>query len=255
MKVPFVILLVFVFLFVSACGRSSATEDRNTTLAEEGAVVQSTAAPFPTSSIASPASEPVQSEPASGTVANDGEPNDASVASSRGSGDVTSSEVYLPERLLIPSIDLDTSVVELGWSQNQADDGRIFSQWDVADNAAGWHLNSARLGEGGNVVLSGHNNIYGAIFRELDQLKRGDEALLSANGKTYRYYIDKVLIVPEKYATAEQRESNADWIGHFDDDRLTLVSCWPRDDNSHRIVVVAFAEDSSAMLDDESSSN
>lgn len=154
----------------------------------------------------------------------------------------------MPERLLIPSINLDTSVVELGWSQNQDDDGRIFSEWDVADNAAGWHINSSLLGEGGNVVLSGHNNIYGAIFRELDQLKEGDEALLWADGQTFRYYIDKVLIVPEKYATLEQRLANAAWIDHFDDDRLTLVSCWPRDDNSHRIVVVAFAENSAAML-------
>ncbi|MEM7127467.1 MAG: sortase [Chloroflexota bacterium] len=152
----------------------------------------------------------------------------------------------IPERLLIPSINLDSSVVELGWSQSQSDDGRIFSQWDVADHAAGWHLNSAKLGVGGNVVLSGHNNIYGAVFRELDQLKQGDEALLWANGDTYRYTIDKVLIVPETYATEEQRKGNAAWIGHFDDDRLTLVSCWPRDDNSHRIVVVAFAEESDA---------
>jgi sortase (surface protein transpeptidase) len=51
--------------------------------------------------------------------------------------------------------------------------------------------------------------------------------------------VDKVMIVPEKYATMDQRKENAQWIGAFDDDRLTLVSCWPRDDNTHRIIVVA----------------
>lgn len=145
----------------------------------------------------------------------------------------------MPERIIIPAIDLDTPVTELGWYPSQNSDGRIFSEWEVADHAAGWHRNSSLLGQGGNVVLSGHNNIYGAVFRELDQLQKGDEALLWANGDTYRYLIDKVMIVPEKYATQEQREENAAWIGDFDDDRLTLVSCWPRDDNSHRIIVVA----------------
>ena len=56
------------------------------------------------------------------------------------------------------------------------------------------------------------------------------------------------MIVPEKYATEEQREANAAWIGHFEDNRLTLVSCWPRDDNSHRIIVVAYAEDSPSLV-------
>ena len=149
----------------------------------------------------------------------------------------------MPQRIQIPAINLDTPVVELSWHAAQSEDGQIFSEWDVADQAAGWHQNSSLIGEKGNVVLSGHNNILGAVFRELDQLKRGDEALISTVDGVHRYLVDKVLIVPEKYATQEQREENAAWIGHFEDDRLTLVSCWPRDDNSHRIIVVAYSEE------------
>ena len=85
---------------------------------------------------------------------------------------------YLPDRLIIPAIELDTPVVELGWSASESPGGRVFSQWDVAEYAAGWHLNSARLGEGGNVVMSGHNNSLGSVFRELDQLKQGDIATI-----------------------------------------------------------------------------
>lgn len=145
----------------------------------------------------------------------------------------------LPSRLLIPSIKADVPVVELGWSTKKDASGAIFSEWDVADYAAGWHKNSSLPGEPGNIVLSGHNNIKGAVFRELDQLKRGDEVQLLAGGVEYDYTVDEVLIVPEKYASAEQRAANVRYIQETADDRLTLVSCWPRNDNTHRIIVIA----------------
>ena len=148
----------------------------------------------------------------------------------------------LPDRIVLPDIAIDIPVVELGWSSTQNQEGQIFSEWDVAEYAAGWHKNSARLGEGGNVVMSGHNNILGSVFRELDQLKRGDPITVWAGGQSFDYQIDQVLIVPETYASPEQRKDNTKWIGPFDDNRLTLVSCWPRDDNTHRIIVVAHAK-------------
>ncbi len=149
---------------------------------------------------------------------------------------------FLPDRLVLPTIEVDIPVVELGWSSQQNQDGQIFSEWDVAEYAAGWHKNSARLGDGGNVVMSGHNNILGSVFRELDQLKRDDTITVWAGEQAFTYQIDQVLIVPEKYAAPEQQKDNAKWIGPFDDNRLTLVSCWPRDDNTHRIIVVARAK-------------
>ncbi|RIK48605.1 MAG: hypothetical protein DCC57_13310 [Chloroflexi bacterium] len=144
-----------------------------------------------------------------------------------------------PYRLELPAIDVDIPVVELGWHPATDVEGQIFSEWDVAEYAAGWHKNSALPGAGGNVVMSGHNNILGAVFRELDQLKRGDEAVVWSGGKRYTYTVDRVMVVPETHAKPEQRIANARWIGPFDDDRLTLVSCWPRNDNTHRIIVVA----------------
>ena len=87
----------------------------------------------------------------------------------------------LPSRLVIPGIDVDTPVVELGWTTKKTSSGTIFSEWDVAEYAAGWHKNSAVPGEQGNVVMSGHNNILGSIFRELDQLKRGERGRTVSN--------------------------------------------------------------------------
>lgn len=145
----------------------------------------------------------------------------------------------LPDRLAIPAINVDTPVVELGWKVNTSASGSILSEWDVAEYAAGWHKNSAVPGEAENVVMSAHNNILGSVFRELDQLKRGDVIYVYAGGTKYAYDVDEVLILPEKYASAKQRKSNVRFIQETGTERLTLVSCWPRDDNTHRIVVIA----------------
>jgi sortase A len=154
-------------------------------------------------------------------------------------GAFASKAILPPERLELPSIGLDTPVIELGWSSRTLDTGEIYSEWEDADNSAGWHKNSLRPGFGGNVVLSGHNNILGAVFRELDLLKRGDPAYLYIDNLKFEYVVEKVLIVPEKFASEEQKQKNFAYIEPTDDERLTLVSCWPRDDNTHRIIVVA----------------
>lgn len=152
---------------------------------------------------------------------------------------VAAQQSGLPDRLEIPAIDVDIPVVELGWSAVDNRDGQIFSEWDVAEYAAGWHKNSALPGAGGNVVMSGHNNILGAVFRDLDRLRKDDAIRVWVGAQRYDYRVQQVIVMPETKATHEQRVANARWIGPFDDDRLTLVSCWPRDNNTHRIVVVA----------------
>ena len=145
---------------------------------------------------------------------------------------------HLPNRIEIPEIEVDVPVVELGWSQKEQA-GQVFSEWDVASYAAGWHKNSALPGQGGNIVMSGHNNILGAVFRELDQLKKGDPITVWMNNRLYAYSVDQVIVLPDKGISDEQRVANNQWIGPFDEERLTLVSCWPRNNNTHRIVVIA----------------
>jgi sortase A len=145
----------------------------------------------------------------------------------------------LPDRLQLPTIGVDTSVVEVGWQVVQQADGTEVSEWEVAEYAAGWHKNSATPGEGGNVVVSGHNNIKGAVFRKLYTLAPGDIAYVWSAGRRHTYRVEDVMILPDKGVSREQRRKNAQWIQPFDDDRLTLVSCWPENDNTHRVVVVA----------------
>jgi sortase A len=146
-----------------------------------------------------------------------------------------------PNRLEIPAIHVDVPVVELGWTQG-VQEGQVFSQWEVAAYAAGWHKNSAVPGQGGNIVMSGHNNILGAVFRELDQLKKGDPIEAWMGNHVFDYAVEQVIVLPDTGISDEQRSANNSWIGPFDDERLTLVSCWPRNNNTHRIVVIAHPE-------------
>jgi len=143
-----------------------------------------------------------------------------------------------PTRIVAPSIGLDSPVVENGWHQETVN-GQTVSVWDVAEYAAGWHINSALPGHGGNVVLSGHHNIKGEVFRYIVDLKIGDIITLYADGRPYKYRVEENFIVKDKGEPPEVRRQNAQWIGAFDDERLTLVTCWPYNDNTHRVIVIA----------------
>ncbi len=149
-------------------------------------------------------------------------------------------EPQAPTRVEIPAIRVDSPVIPVGWRAVRLADGQVVSVWEVADYAVGWHKNSALPGQGENIVLSGHNNIKGAVFRKLYTLEPGDEITVWVGNRSYRYRVDQVMILPEKDAPPEQRRANARWIQPFGEERLTLVSCWPEDDNTHRVIVVAF---------------
>ncbi|HVN56249.1 MAG TPA: sortase [Anaerolineaceae bacterium] len=147
--------------------------------------------------------------------------------------------VYLPDRLVIPAINLDApvkpsllKVVKIGES--------FFEQWNAPDElAAGWNSDSASLGVPGNTVLIGHHNIHGKVFAHLSNLKAGDFVMLYSGPQVFVYVVSNVMILPEKYQELEIRLQNARWLEHTDDERVTLVSCWPPDNNTNRVVVVA----------------
>jgi len=143
-----------------------------------------------------------------------------------------------PTRLVIPVIDLDTPVVEVGWHEETVEGVRL-AVWDVADFAAGWHKTSARPGGDGNIVISGHHNIRGEVFRDIVTLQPGAEITLYVGESPYLYEVVNTLILPEKGMPLEVRRDNASWIGPTQEEQLTLVTCWPYNNNTHRVIVVA----------------
>ncbi|MFC2029723.1 sortase [Chloroflexota bacterium] len=145
-----------------------------------------------------------------------------------------------PTRIVAPDIDMDVQVVPMGWEMVDRQ-GRMVSQWVVPKKAAGWHMNSALPGQGENVVLSGHHNIAGKVFRKVIDLEPGDEITVNADGRLYEYVVMEKYILKEAGMPLKVRRTNAQWIMPTGDERLTLVTCWPYEwpGNTHRVVVVA----------------
>lgn len=147
-----------------------------------------------------------------------------------------------PDRLVIPAIDLDTAIVDVGWEVVERGAQRT-TEWQTADNAAGRHINSARPGEMGNVVLSGHHNTKGEVFRRISdqELALGDMVYLyDDQGRRFDYQVTEITEpLLEVGASEAQRLANAGYIQPTSDARVTLVTCWPYWTNTHRIIVVA----------------
>ena len=143
-----------------------------------------------------------------------------------------------PTRIVATSIGLDSIVVPVGWVVNNAqNDPRTV--WEVPHDAAGWHIDSAYPGNDGNVVLSGHNNIAGEVFRDLIDLKNGDVVQLHVEDRIYYYEVAGKLLLEEKGMPLEVRRENARWIAPTDYERLTLVSCWPYSTYTHRLIIIS----------------
>jgi len=145
-----------------------------------------------------------------------------------------------PTRIIAPAIGLDAQVVPMGWEIVEQK-GVMVSEWVVPKNAAGWHANSALPGHGENIVLSGHHNIEGKVFRYIVDLEPGDEITLYADDVPYVYAVTEKYILKEAGMPLSVRQKNAQWILPAGEERLTLVTCWPYEwpGNSHRVIVVA----------------
>jgi len=122
-----------------------------------------------------------------------------------------------PTRLVIPSINVDAPVVE--------GDG-----WEELKKGAGHHIGSANPGERGNVVISAHNDIFGEIFRDLEDVDLDDEVLLYAGEQVYTYIVRaKRIVEPTEVSVMAPTSKPV----------LTLITCHPYLVDTHRLVVIA----------------
>jgi len=120
-----------------------------------------------------------------------------------------------PTRLQIPAINVDAQIVP--------GDG-----WEELKKGVGHHIGSANPGARGNLVLSAHNDVFGEIFRYLDQLKAGDEIIVFAGSQRYRYVINGSRVVPP---------TQVDVMAPTSGPTITLISCYPYLVDNQRIVV------------------
>jgi sortase A len=144
----------------------------------------------------------------------------------------------LPSRIVrvaSPDVKLDAEVYEVY---------AIKGEWEVAEYAAGHHYNTLNPGEGGNIVLNGHNNWKGEVFRYLEFLKVGDLIQVwTLDGKEHRYRVSQTMKLKEAGATMEQRIQNGRVMLPTDHEQLTLITCWPYTTYTHRLVIIALPEE------------
>ena len=131
-------------------------------------------------------------------------------------------------RLLIPKINVDKKVVEVGWSLQEIE-GQQVAVWEVAKYAVGHHTGSANPGQIGNLVLAGHSGGRAYPFNDLYYLEPGDTIAVWSNDQEYEFTVKERLVVDEigPNVTAAQRQENARYIEPTDGEVMTLVTCWP----------------------------
>jgi sortase A len=102
--------------------------------------------------------------------------------------------------------------------------------WEQLKKGVAQHIGTSNPGQKGNMVVSAHNDIFGELFRHLDQLKPGDEILVSTATRQWEYRVTGVQIVePTDVSVMAMTERPT----------LTMISCYPYLVDNQRIVVFA----------------
>jgi sortase A len=138
----------------------------------------------------------------------------------------------------VPAVAIDADIVEVEPVAVQSDQQTMF-EWPVADWAAGHHSTSANPGEGGNIVIAGHDDVRGEVFRGLHDVKVGDQVIVSTDAASYTYVVQEIHMRLYANESLEEQLSVGAFIEPMPEERLTLVTCWPYQVDTHRLIVVA----------------
>ncbi|MCB0117315.1 MAG: sortase [Caldilineaceae bacterium] len=157
--------------------------------------------------------------------------------------DVTEDATALPPiSLRIDEIDMNVAVTPMTWRVAEADGVRT-TAWVLPQSGAGWHPNSAGVGDVGNVVISGHQLLGDAPFAPiaLGDIVPGQEIVLTdADGNSFTYVVTEVTEpLPIPATLSEEEDLAAQYAAPTDTPTLTLISGWPDFSTTHRVIVRA----------------
>ena len=123
-----------------------------------------------------------------------------------------------PQFIDIPAISIQGGVTQgTDWDALKQGVGQVINGYDPSDEA-------------GNVVLAAHNDIYGELFRNLDQLQPGDRFTIRTAENIYHYEITHHEVVDPTDVWVMESQGRA---------MVTLISCYPHGVNNKRYVVFA----------------
>jgi len=145
-------------------------------------------------------------------------------------------------RLVIPSLRIDRAVVMVGLTHDsegrlQWDTDRLFAIQNRLD-LVGQLNNSMNPGQGGNVVLVGHNYdngvyVWEGVFVNLKNIQPGNQVTVyTEGGGEYNYIVQQIKKVPWKMENDSEMQKHMKYIGPSETERLTLMTCsganiWP----------------------------
>jgi sortase A len=120
-------------------------------------------------------------------------------------------------KLLMPSIGVSEYVVE-------------GTDADTLRKGPGHYPDTPLPGQRGTSAIAGHRTTYGAPFRNLDKLEKGDRIVVELPYGTFVYRVDKTQIVDDSALWVTRK------VGH---DQLVLTACHPLYSAAQRIVAFA----------------
>jgi sortase A len=120
-------------------------------------------------------------------------------------------------KLEIPSVDISEYVVEGTDSENLR-------------KGPGHYPDTPLPGQRGTVAIAGHRTTFGAPFRDLDKVKRGDRIVMELPYGTFIYRVERTQIVDDSALWVTRK------VGY---NRLVLTACHPLYSAAQRIVAFA----------------
>jgi LPXTG-site transpeptidase (sortase) family protein len=138
-------------------------------------------------------------------------------------------------RLVIPSLNIDRAVIEVGLKKTNGNQltwntDMLFSTNNRSD-LVGQASTSVNPGDGGNIILIGHNYNNGwyspeGVFVNIHQLKQGSKILVyTRDGGEYQYEVKLVKQVPWREQNGNELEKHHKYLWPTENEQLTLVTC------------------------------
>ena len=129
-------------------------------------------------------------------------------------------------RVVVQSVGIDSEVRSVGYTFQG---GRL--RYDVPQLEAGQYVGTAAPGQAGNTVIGGHVATRGttAVFQDLPGVKAGDIIEVYSGDRKFRYSVTEIKVVAADATSVMSQTQDA---------TLTLITCFPGQDYSERLVVI-----------------
>jgi LPXTG-site transpeptidase (sortase) family protein len=138
-------------------------------------------------------------------------------------------------RLIVPRINIDRAVVPVklrkgSGGQMEWNTDALFATSNRLD-LVGQLASSLNPGDGGNIILVGHNynegwNAWAGVFVSIDKLRPGDKLIVQTkSGDKFEYIVQVVKKVPWRQKNANELQKHQKYLLPTASEQLTLVTC------------------------------